>query len=302
MPVGKTRMATIIMATLKCLACGHDNKVGDESCLSCSSSLNLKLCGACEAINANRAERCHSCGAAFNAPEPAAVPVLEDAVAFVELAPSKSLPAKIRFVETVLPSRSRARAVALWTPPLVILVAMLAYYLNGRPSVNAQPSAVAQAPAAVAPVRPAAPQASAAPQARTEAARPVAKATQPGARSATVQPRASTEAKRPAAITHTRAGAESAPPAVPAPAPTKTIAAKVNAAPEAKTAPTSLAAPGFAAPAAPAYGRVTHTRPPAPGTAPAAQVPSAQPPPTALKNSSLACAPAVAALGLCSTK
>src|SRR5262245_31488062 len=53
------------MATLKCLACGHDNNVGDESCSSCSSSLNLKLCSACEAINANSAERCHSCNAEF---------------------------------------------------------------------------------------------------------------------------------------------------------------------------------------------------------------------------------------------
>ena len=58
------------MATLKCLACGHDNDVGDESCSSCSSSLNLKLCSACEAINANDAERCHSCNAQFSvAPE-----------------------------------------------------------------------------------------------------------------------------------------------------------------------------------------------------------------------------------------
>src|ERR1051326_5244790 len=55
------------MATLKCLACGHDNDVGDESC---SSSLNLKLRSACEAINANDAERCHSCNAQFSvAPE-----------------------------------------------------------------------------------------------------------------------------------------------------------------------------------------------------------------------------------------
>src|SRR5690348_15498671 len=55
------------MASLKCLACGHDNKVGDESCVSCSSSLNLRLCSACEAINATNAERCHSCGALFGA-------------------------------------------------------------------------------------------------------------------------------------------------------------------------------------------------------------------------------------------
>lgn len=294
MPVGKTRMAAIIMATLKCLACGHDNKVGDESCLSCSSSLNLKLCSACEAINANRAERCHSCGSAFIAREPAAVPVLEDAVAFVDLAPSKWLPAKVRFVETVLPPRSRARAIALWTAPLVIVVAVLPYYLNG------QPSAVAKTAAPV-PASPAASQALAAPQARTEPARPVAKAPEPGARSA------STDPKRPSAITHTRAGAETAPLAVTAPVATKRVAAQAKAAPAVKTAPAALAAPALAAPAAPAYGRVTHTQAPEPGTAPAvapaAEAPPAvQPQPTALKDSSLACAPAVAALGLCSTK
>src|SRR4051794_38597797 len=58
----------LFMATLKCLACGHDNNVGDQSCSSCSScssSLNLKLCSACEAINAHDAERCHSCKAEF---------------------------------------------------------------------------------------------------------------------------------------------------------------------------------------------------------------------------------------------
>src|SRR3954464_16076452 len=60
------------MATLKCLACGHDNNVGDELCASCSSSLNLRLCSACEAINASDAERCHSCNAEFRI-EPQAV-------------------------------------------------------------------------------------------------------------------------------------------------------------------------------------------------------------------------------------
>lgn len=267
-------MAAIIMATLKCLACEHDNKVGDESCLSCSSSLNLKLCSACEAINANRAERCHSCGTAFIAPEPAAVPVLEDAVAFVELAPSKWLPARVRLVEAALPRRGRARAVVLWTPPLIIVLAVLAY-LNGQPGVNAQPGALAEAPAAAAPVPPAASQGSPAPPPRASAPQP---------RASTPQPRASTEAKHPAATTHTN----------PAPG--------LKVAPEVKTAPAALAAP-----VAPAYGRVTHTRPPEPGSAPAV-APAAEAPPamqpqvSGLKDSSHGCAPAVAALGLCSTK
>src|SRR5207237_1573244 len=63
------------MATLKCLACAHDNKVGDQSCAACGSSLDLKLCSACEAVNASSAERCHGCGAAF-APQAAEAGVL----------------------------------------------------------------------------------------------------------------------------------------------------------------------------------------------------------------------------------
>ena len=50
------------MGTMKCLACGHDNEAGEASCISCFASLNLQLCHACEAINAENAARCHSCG------------------------------------------------------------------------------------------------------------------------------------------------------------------------------------------------------------------------------------------------
>lgn len=55
------------MANLECLACGHGNKVGDESCASCSSPLDLKLCNACDAINASNAHRCHGCAALLGA-------------------------------------------------------------------------------------------------------------------------------------------------------------------------------------------------------------------------------------------
>jgi hypothetical protein len=55
------------MATLECLACGHVNPAGEASCGGCSASLQLQLCAACEAINADDARRCHSCGAPFGA-------------------------------------------------------------------------------------------------------------------------------------------------------------------------------------------------------------------------------------------
>ena len=53
---------------VKCIACGHGNGAGELSCQACGSSLDLKLCASCEAINAMKAERCHACGAQFMAP------------------------------------------------------------------------------------------------------------------------------------------------------------------------------------------------------------------------------------------
>jgi hypothetical protein len=57
-------MTTTVLGR-KCIACGHDNAPGDESCASCGSSLDLKLCPACEAINGAGADRCHACGDVF---------------------------------------------------------------------------------------------------------------------------------------------------------------------------------------------------------------------------------------------
>lgn len=51
-----------IEGTMNCLACGHDNRADEESCASCSASLRLKLCGSCEAIIRQDADRCHNCG------------------------------------------------------------------------------------------------------------------------------------------------------------------------------------------------------------------------------------------------
>ena len=120
------------MASLKCLACGHDNKVGDESCVSCSSSLNLRLCSACEAINATNAERCHSCGAVFGAaaePPPAEeVTEVRPEAAGVE----KPLPAAwIAGAARASRGDRRLRA-ALWILP-VLAVRSAAWYFYGAP-------------------------------------------------------------------------------------------------------------------------------------------------------------------------
>src|SRR5688572_18236864 len=109
------------MASLKCLACGHNNKVGDESCASCSSSLNLRLCSACEAINANNAERCHSCGAQFG-PETTDEALIEE----------KVLPAAWVAGAKQAVLRGRRITVALWLAP-ALATAALGYYFFGSP-------------------------------------------------------------------------------------------------------------------------------------------------------------------------
>src|SRR6476620_11041804 len=117
------------MATLKCLACGHDNYVGDKSC---SSSLNLRLFSACEAINASDAERCHSWNAQFFvSPE-----VVEPVVVEVDLRPAAGagheapvyefLPATWQMPEEPVRRRRRTFAASLMVLPL--LAAGMAYY------------------------------------------------------------------------------------------------------------------------------------------------------------------------------
>jgi hypothetical protein len=120
------------MASLKCLACGHDNKVGDESCVSCSSSLNLRLCSACEAINATNAERCHSCGAVFGAAaEPPPAEEVTEARSEVPLL-EKPLPAAWIAGAALASRGDRRLRAALWILP-VLAVGSAAWYFYGAP-------------------------------------------------------------------------------------------------------------------------------------------------------------------------
>src|SRR5690348_4276710 len=50
---------------MRCVACGHENRSADNACAACGSTLNLRICPACEAINSQSAEKCHACGGAF---------------------------------------------------------------------------------------------------------------------------------------------------------------------------------------------------------------------------------------------
>ena len=128
------------MASLKCLACGHDNKVGDESCASCSSSLNLRLCSGCEAINATNAERCHSCGATFGA---AAEPPVEEVTEVrAEASIEKPLPAAwIAGAARASRGDRRVRA-ALWTLPVLAVGSAAWYFYSAPQAAPAKPQVV----------------------------------------------------------------------------------------------------------------------------------------------------------------
>jgi hypothetical protein len=108
----KERTAAGTEATsAKCLACGYGNKAGEVSCSACGSSLDLKLCSACEAINASRAPRCHACGVEFAITE------------------EKSMLPVVRLIPRPVIRRSK-QLTALLVLPLGATLA-LAYYIYG---------------------------------------------------------------------------------------------------------------------------------------------------------------------------
>lgn len=163
------------MATLKCLACGHDNNVGDEWCSSCSSSLNLRLCSACEAINADDAQRCHSCNAELR--------IEPQAVTF------DALPAVLRLSTDHARRRSSRFTAVLAVLPLLAAGGYFFFYAASRAS---------EAPH-VAPNVEVAPKSDPAPDAEAV----------PKERAASAQPKRAT-----AAVTHTRS-ARAAPTTLP---------------------------------------------------------------------------------------
>jgi len=324
------------MATLKCLACGHDNNVGDEWCSSCSSSLNLRLCSACEAINANDAERCHSCNAEFRI-EPQVVTFEMDAPSgggpAEAAAPVRALPAVWRLATEQARKRSSRPAAVLALLPL--LAAGAAYYFYAAsPAAQAPQVAPTQVtPTQVAPTVTAAqkfergPDPEAAPK---EPARPhtaeVRPAQAPAVSGKITAPRTATaparstppsEPKRTAAaVTHTRAtgaGASSRAAAADAPAKTAAADAPANTATAdtpAKAAVTTLPAASASAASAvilPVSERVTHTKADLTESAVTTAAPAAatqlRAVPAEVRNQEPAgCPPAVVALALCKSR
>src|SRR5688572_21576419 len=279
------------MSALKCLACQHENKVEDKFCEACGSSLDLRFCPACEAVNGRGATRCHSCSAALpaDAAEETAAP--EEAAAPGETAAPQAQaqfrpPLRWRVIEA---DRSPARQAAVLTGRALLalsLVALgaLAYHFYGEWSPAAKAAAAAAAPAAGASVAPRAepPAPAPAPVAAVppEPLKPkVAPAAASAPKRAAPEPKRAAQepkqARRASAVTHLRGTAPA--PAIAAPEPQeKTVAPAPPPAAEAS------------------HARVTHTRP---GTA----VPVVETtPPASPKSAASACPEAVAALGLCS--
>jgi|SRR4051812_11457037 hypothetical protein len=317
------------MATLKCLACGHDNNVGDEWCSSCSSSLNLRLCSACEAINASDAERCHSCNAEFR--------IEPQAVTFdMEAAPSRApveatasagnpLPAVWRLATDHARRRSPRLTAVLAVLPL--LAAGAAYFFFSAASLPAEaPHAVPKVEAARKSEPVAAPEAVPKEPARRQTAdgKP---AQAPAVSGRIIAPRTATvpamsavpsEPKRTtAAVTHTRStGAVASGSAAAADAPVRTA---VQALPVSTMLPVfATYAPATNAPILPVSESqapilelrrtsVTHTKADLTESAVATAVPVAATevrtvPAEARSDEPAGCAPAVLALGLCKSR
>ena len=303
------RAAIKTMATLKCLACGHDNSVGDQSCSSCSSSLNLRLCSVCEAINANSAERCHSCKAEFRAEPEIVTPLKADAPpggGLAQEAPpvAKYLPAAWRIAAARGRKRRTKVAAALWL--VSVLAAGLGSYFYAVSRADQRLEAARKAeptqtstPAAkpeVAPRELAKPQAAEPQQAQAPAVSgKIAPARTPPAPTARSTP--PSEPKRTtAAVTHTRAaGAD-------APARTTAVALPVAAAPASAARATTLAPSEASVTQSVTHTKAALTEAAAATAAPAAATEGRTVPAETRSDEPAGCAASVAALGLCKSK
>jgi hypothetical protein len=315
------------MATLKCLACGHDNNVGDEWCSSCSSSLNLRLCSACEAINASDAERCHSCNAEFRI-EPQAVTFdMETAPARESVEATawagKARPAVWRLATHHARKRiSRSAAVLAVVPLLTAGAAYYFYASEAAQALQVAPNLKAAQNSEPAPDPEAAPKEPDRPQ--TADAKPAqapvvsGKITAPRTAAAPARSASPSAPKRSAAaVTHTRpVGAEASSRVAADDAPAKMV---VMTLPASATLPVSASSVPAASPpimpvsespaAIPEARRtsITHTKADltesaVTTTAPAAAMQVRTPPAEARNGEPAGCGPAVVALGLCKSR
>ena len=291
------------MSTLRCLACNRENKAGDKFCEACGSSLDLKFCPACEAVNGRNASRCHSCAAELSA-EPAVQAAAPADVEPAEAAEPASAeqpfraPLRWRVIEADQSAVRRAANATVRGVLALSLVALgaVAYHFYGQWSTGARAAVAVPSAGASAVPRAEPPPA---PVVAAPPAEPIKPKTVPVAVAAPKRPAPETKPATPkrtaASVTHLRGSA-------PAPAPAPALPE-----PEEKTVlPASATAPSPAPSAAPSHVRVTHTRPgpaaPAEQAAPVAPATIAASTPAATsKPAASACPETVAVLGLCST-
>jgi hypothetical protein len=299
------------MSAVECLACKHENKLGDQFCEACGSSLDLRFCPGCEAINGRTATHCRSCAAEL--PAEAVAESRADAPAEAAPEPSFRAPQRWRVIE---PERSTGRRIALWTGRffgalLLVGLGALGYHFYGPLAYHYYgqwaPTLKAVVAAPTVSVVPAAPTVAAAPLAPKVAAPPAPKVSAPPAPKvgeptpAPASQRRVTDVKPKAAVAQGGLpGVESPAPALPAKR-TVTHTQDTSVGPAAPAELKQTPPP----PAAVPRGRVTHTRP-GPAAAPAEPVQAAvitttvDAPAAPAKAASAACPEAVAVLGLCS--
>lgn len=118
------------MDTLQCSFCSHENPVDAKFCNACGSSLNLRLCGHCGAIDHVASAACYKCGTPFglDTPElgagsPAAPDILAAQLGDEEPGARSHAPAA---PPRVLSDRPWLRAVGL---ALVVIVTAAVYRL-----------------------------------------------------------------------------------------------------------------------------------------------------------------------------
>jgi hypothetical protein len=256
---------------LECLACGHENKPGDKFCAQCASSLDLRLCSVCEAMNAN-SDACYKCGADLRAEPQAPVPVLSDRTS------------------RVFALSTNKRLAVLFVVPIVLLAGTFALFNGGTLSSDTGPTSTALGPA---------------PEVRTAGWGPVQLSHSDGHTAMTAKVMSVSVAQATPAVvmeravtsvTHTRGGPVVITVAALAPEPSR----------EKLAAPAVAPAPVVAAPS---YSRVTHTKAQQPARKPrsgsatstaAVSLPAEQS--VDSREEPAGCAPGVAALGLCINK
>ena len=247
---------------LECLACGYENKAADKFCAQCASSLDLKLCRVCEAVNANGDASCYKCGAELLAAPQVPVSVQGEAKVSDPTSPAYGL--------------STSRHVAkLFAVPIVLLAGTVALFDGMTFSSRTEVPSIASAQA---------------PEPRAEPSHPVESSGSDGnAQTVAEVPKASS-------VTHTRvspAATTFAPRAMQKRAGVAAVGAGLGPEPASEKGeePAVVRASMMEAPA---FSRVTHTKAQQPArTAARTQKLDAG------EEQPAGCAPGVVALGLC---